>query len=172
MTTIDAGAMRGICLAAKVVAYDATVRGVVAAKDPGLTLAGWDLLAEFVAVDEFERVGTWLEVSNWQEYTEFLTKRVTSSAFDTKLLRISELPGVVYYEVEERHRRQDGTLDVVRSLSVFVFNEDGKICNLEVFLQKPPVTRGALLRADPRDRSRRRRPRRGTLRQGRGTVDL
>ncbi|MBL7625813.1 hypothetical protein I7412_01180, partial [Frankia sp. CN6] len=128
MTVVEAGVTSGTGLAAKVVAYDATVRRVVAAaKDPGFTLAGWDPLAEFVAVDEFERVGTWLEVSNWQEYTEFLTKWASSSVFDTTLLRISELPGLVYYEVEERHRRQDGTLDVVRSLSVFVFNEDGKI---------------------------------------------
>ncbi|WP_007510758.1 hypothetical protein [Pseudofrankia saprophytica] len=136
MATIDAGGSGG--LAEKVISYDATVRSVVAmAKDPGFTPENWAPLAEFVAVDEFERVGTWLEVSNWQEYTEFLTKWATSSAFDTTLLRISELPGLVYYEVEERHQRQDGTLDVVRSLSVFVFNEEGKICNLEVFLQQP-----------------------------------
>jgi hypothetical protein len=138
MTKIEAGITSGGALSERVIAYDATVRSVVAAaKDPGFTPAGWAPLEEFVAVDEFERVGTWLEVTNWREYTEFLTKWATSSAFDTTLLRISELPGLVYYEVEERHLRQDGTLDVVRSLSVFVFNEEGKISRLEVFLQQP-----------------------------------
>lgn len=137
MTKTHVDGSSGSGLAEKVIAYDATVRSVVAAaKDPSFTTAGWAPLSEFVAVDEFERIGTWLEVLNWQEYTEFLTKWATSSEFDTTLLRISELPDLVYYEVEERHQRQDGTLEVVRSLSVFDFNKEGKICHLEVFLQQ------------------------------------
>src|SRR5439155_26542755 len=36
--------------------------------------ADWAPLAEFVAVDEFERVGTFLEVQNWEDYTELLTR--------------------------------------------------------------------------------------------------
>ena len=37
------------------------------------TPADWAPLAAFVAVDEFERVGTFLEVQDWQQYTEMLT---------------------------------------------------------------------------------------------------
>jgi hypothetical protein len=50
--------------------------------------------------------------------------------------RISELPGLVYYEVEERHFRGD-KVNVVNSLTVFEFDEAGKICHLNVYLQQP-----------------------------------
>jgi hypothetical protein len=49
--------------------------------------------------------------------------------------RISELRGLVYFEVEERHFR-GGNVHVVNSMTVFEFNEDGKICHLDVYLQQ------------------------------------
>jgi hypothetical protein len=114
--------------------YDQTMRGLVpTVKAPG----DWSPLAEFVAVDEFERVGCFLEVQNWQQYTEMLTKWSSATAkFETTVRRISELPGLVYYEVEERHFRGDD-VHVVNSLTVFEFNEAGKIRHLNVYLQQP-----------------------------------
>ena len=56
--------------------------------------------------------------------------------FDTVLRRISELPGLVYLELEERHTRPGGVA-VVNSLSVYEFNADGKIKHLDVYLQQP-----------------------------------
>jgi len=125
-------------LAQQVLDFEATVKRLVkAAKDPGFTAAGWAPLAEFVAVREFERVGTWMEVMNWQQYTEFMTQWASSSmGFDTVLRRISELPGLVYLELEERHTRPGGVA-VVNSLSVYEFNADGKIKHLDVYLQQP-----------------------------------
>jgi len=125
-------------LAQRVLDFEATVKRLVkAAKDPGFTAAGWAPLAEFVAVREFERVGTWMEVMNWQQYTEFMTQWASSSmGFDTVLRRISELPGLVYLELEERHTRPGGVA-VVNSLSVYEFNADGKIKHLDVYLQQP-----------------------------------
>ena len=125
-------------LTQQVLDFEATVKRLVkAAKDPGFTAAGWAPLAEFVAVREFERVGTWMEVMNWQQYTEFMTQWARSSmGFDTVLRRISELPGLVYLELEERHTRPGGVA-VVNSLSVYEFNADGKIKHLDVYLQQP-----------------------------------
>ena len=125
-------------LTQQVLDFEATVKRLVkAAKDPGFTAAGWAPLAEFVAVREFERVGTWMEVMNWQQYTEFMTQWASSSmGFDTVLRRISELPGLVYLELEERHTRPGGVA-VVNSLSVYEFNADGKIKHLDVYLQQP-----------------------------------
>ena len=125
-------------LAQQVLDFEATVKRLVkAAKDPGFTAAGWAPLAEFVAVREFERVGTWMEVMNWQQYTEFMTQWASSSmGFDTVLRRISELPGLVYLELEDRHTRPGGVA-VVNSLSVYEFNADGKIKHLDVYLQQP-----------------------------------
>lgn len=125
-------------LAQQVLDFEATVKRLVkAAKNPGFTAADWAPLAEFVAVREFERVGTWMEVMNWQQYTEFMTQWAGSSmGFDTVLRRISELPGLVYLELEERHTRPGGVA-VVNSLSVYEFNDEGKIKHLDVYLQQP-----------------------------------
>jgi hypothetical protein len=94
-------------------------------------------LTELVAVDEFERVGCFLEVQNWPQYTEMLAKWASAIAtFETTVRRITEVPGLVYYEVEERHFR-GGNVHVVNSLTVFEFNEAGKIRHLNVYLQQP-----------------------------------
>jgi hypothetical protein len=99
--------------------------------------ADWAPLAEFVAVDTFERVGTFLEVQNWQQYTEMLTHWASATeTFETTVRRISELPGLVYFEIEERHFR-GGDVHVVNSMTVFEFDEDGKIRHLDVYLQQP-----------------------------------
>jgi hypothetical protein len=125
-------------LAQQVLDFEATVKRLVkTAKDPGFTAAGWAPLAEFVATGEFERTGIWMEVMNWQQYTEFMTQWASSSkGFDTVLRRVSELPGLVYLELEERHTR-DGGVAVVNSLSVYEFNDEGKIKHLDVYLQQP-----------------------------------
>src|SRR6476661_5663479 len=103
--------------------YVRTMRGLVpVVNDP----ADWAPLAAFVAEDEFERVGTFLEVQNWRQYTEMLSQWGSATAsFETTVRRVSESPGVVYFEVEERHFRGDD-VHVVNSMTVFQFNEDGK----------------------------------------------
>jgi len=101
------------------------------------TAADWAPLAEFVAVDDFERVGTFLEVQDWPQYTEMLTRWAgATDTFETTLLRVSELPGLVYFEIEERHFRGDH-VTVVNSLTVFAFDDDRKIRQLNVYLQQP-----------------------------------
>ena len=115
-----------------VLGYVETMRRLVhdASADPD-----WAPLAEFVAVDEFERVGTRREVQNWQQYTDLPTKWASGAGrFETTLRRVCELPDVVYYEVEERHYRGDD-VNVVNSMTVFAFDEDGKIRHLDVYLQ-------------------------------------
>jgi len=116
-----------------VVAYDETMRRLV----PTITSAAdWAPLTEFVAVDDFERVGCFLEVQSWQEYTEMLTQWAsTVERFETTVRRISELAGLVYYEVEERHFRGP-KVGTVNSLTVFAFDDDGKIRHLDVYLQQ------------------------------------
>jgi hypothetical protein len=120
-------------LTRKVLEYDRTLKRLVPAPKGR---ADWAPLARFVAVDEFERVGTFLEVQNWQEYTAMLTQWASATdSFETTVRRISELDGLVYYEIEERHFRGD-TVNVVNSMTVFGFDEDGKIRQLDVYLQK------------------------------------
>ena len=114
--------------------YEATIKRLV----PTITgPADWAPLAEFVAVDEFERVGTFLEVQDWQQYTDMLTQWASATdSFETTVRRVSELDRLVYFEIEERHFR-GGDVHVVNSMTVFEFDEGDKIRHLNVYLQQP-----------------------------------
>jgi hypothetical protein len=116
-----------------VLEYEQTIKRLVPTVEAP---ADWAQLAEFVAVDEFERIGTFLEVQDWQQYTQMLTQWASATdSFETAVRRVSELPGLVYFEVEERHFR-GGTVDIVNSMTVFEFNDAGKIRHLDVYLQQ------------------------------------
>ena len=121
-------------LTRKVLDYVRTMERLVpAVRNP----ADWKPLAEFVAVDGFERVGCFLEVQDWQQYTEMLARWAAATPrFESRPRRVRELPGLVYYETEERHFR-GGDVHVVNSLTVFEFDEAGKIRHLNVYLQQP-----------------------------------
>ena len=96
----------------------------------------WAPLASLVDVDDFERVGTAMEVQDWREYSELLTGWAGHvDSFETTVHRISELSDVVYFAVEERHVGNRG-VTTVNSLSVFEFNSDRKIRRLSVYLQQ------------------------------------
>ncbi len=98
----------------------------------------WAPLESFAAVDEFERVGTFLEVQNWQQYTEMLTHWARAiDEFETTVHRISELPGLVYFEIEERHFSGQ-KVTVVNSMTVFEFDAHAKVRRLSVYLQQAP----------------------------------
>ncbi len=120
-------------LTRRVLDYDQTLKHLVPVREGP---ADWAALADFVAVDEFERVGTFLEVQNWQQYTDMLTRWASATdSFETTVRRISEIRRVVYYEIEERHQR-GGDVNLVNSMTVFEFNEAGKIRHLDVYLQQ------------------------------------
>jgi hypothetical protein len=98
----------------------------------------WAPLAEFVSVDHFERIGTFLEVHDWQQYTEMLTGWARSiDTFETTVKRMSELGDLVYFEIEERHIRNQRA-HIVNSMTVFEFDADAnaKIGRLAVYLQQ------------------------------------
>lgn len=116
-----------------VLKYTRTIEGLVSAVQDQ---ADWAPLVEFVAVDQFSRTGTFLEVQDWQGYTEMLTRwaRATDS-FETTVRRVSEVSGLVYFEIEERHGR-GGKVHVVNSMTVFGFEDAGKIRHLDVYLQQ------------------------------------
>jgi hypothetical protein len=99
----------------------------------------WRPLEDLIAVEDFERMGVFLEVQDWAQYTQMLTRWASSiDSFETSVRRISELSDVVYYEIEERHRRGD-VVHIVNSMTVFTFNGSGQIRRLDVYLQQPPT---------------------------------
>jgi hypothetical protein len=120
-------------LTESVLRYAATIERLVPTVR---TSADWAPLSGLVAVEDFVRVGTFLEVQDWAAYTQMLTAWAASvDSFATTLRRCQEVPGLLYYEVEERHGR-DGTEQVVNSLTVFAFDDDRRISRLDVYLQQ------------------------------------
>jgi hypothetical protein len=120
-------------LTRRVLDYDATLQGLVADSKGAID---WAPLSQFVALDDFERVGTFLEVQNWDEYTEMLSRwAAATDAFETSVRRITESGALVYYEIEERHFRGGG-VDVINSMTVFEFDGQANIRRLHVYLQQ------------------------------------
>src|SRR4051812_33915758 len=77
------------------------------AKTAKLTPADWAPLENLIAVDEFERIGVYKEVYNWPQYREFLTEFATAAEWEGTFKRISEVPNLVFLELEERTRMGD-----------------------------------------------------------------
>lgn len=120
-------------LTAKVLDFTRTMEGLVA---DGTPPSDWAPLAGFVAVDDFERVGTFLEVQNWQQYTAMLTQWASSvEKFEATVRRITEVSNLVFFEIEERHYGGGG-VHVVNSMTVFDFDEDARVRRLNVYLQQ------------------------------------
>lgn len=125
-------------LCQKVLDYSIIFKLVVEkAKRPGFSEADWAPLSELVAVDEFKRVGAFLEEMNWPEYTAFVTQFATAVSWDGTFRRVHEHGRVVYLELTERCTIGD-KVDVVNSLTVYAFNAAGKIANLDIYLQRKP----------------------------------
>jgi hypothetical protein len=132
--TIDATTQTGP-LTQKVLEFAGTIeRTVPAAKDAAFTDAAWAPLAGLVATDEFERIGIWREVMNWEEYVAFLTQFASAKGFESTVRRITETSNVVFYEIEEHHLK-DGKVNVVNSINIFEFNDQAKIRHLDVYIQ-------------------------------------
>lgn len=100
----------------------------------GSTATDWDALREFVAVEDFKRVGAYQEVMNWNEYVGFMTEWAGTTRFESTVKRISEIGRVVFYEIEERHYKGD---DFIRKnvIAVFAFDDSNKIRHLDIYEQ-------------------------------------
>jgi hypothetical protein len=94
----------------------------------------WEAFEEFVATDEFKRVGAYLEVMNWQEYTQFISEWAGKTRFEYTVLRVCEVGQVVFFEIEERHYKGE---DFIRKnvMAVYEFGEDQRIRHLDIYEQ-------------------------------------
>jgi hypothetical protein len=126
-------------LSRKVLEYSLIMKQMVdAAKKPGFSESSWAPLAALVAVEEFRRVGNFLELMTWPEYVAFLTRWAQSSEWECSFKRVSQSDNVVFLELEERSRVGDHA-SVVNSSTVYEFNADGKLAHLDIYLQMKPM---------------------------------
>ena len=95
----------------------------------------WEPVAEFVAVDEFKRVGAYLEELDWPDYCKFLTGWASGGTrFEMTEFYITEVGNAVFQEIEERHHRGD-TFIRKNVIAVYRFNQDNKIVHLDIYEQ-------------------------------------
>jgi len=97
--------------------------------------ADWAPVADFVAVEEFKRVGAYLEELDWPAYAQFLTGWAGGGTrFEMTEFHISEVGNAVFQEIEERHYRGD---QFIRKnvIAVYRFTPAGKIRHLDIYEQ-------------------------------------
>ena len=71
-------------------------------------------------------------------YVAMLTRWGTTTDFWSNFRRISEVGNVVFLELEEHNTPRGGEESVVNSLSLYEFDEGGKMVHLDIYLQMAP----------------------------------
>jgi hypothetical protein len=102
-----------------------------------ITDADWASMEELVDVPNFQREGVFLtdkvEVINWQQYKNIISQYAGATTWEGTLRRITEVPGLVFLELEERNTR-DGVTDVSHTVTIYEFNNAGKLRKLHVYV--------------------------------------
>jgi hypothetical protein len=125
-------------LSRKVLQYSESFLRIVDNIRQGLRVDNeWTRMEELVDVENFRRLGVFLtnraEVSNWQQYKQLITQYGGMTAWEGTLRRITEVPGLVYLELEERNTR-NGATDVSNTVTIYEFNAAGRLCKLDVYV--------------------------------------
>jgi hypothetical protein len=95
----------------------------------------WAPMAKFLAVDQFKRVGAYLEEFDYTAYCEFMTNWAAGGTrFEMTEFYITEVGNAVFQEIEERHYRGD-TFIRKNVIAVYRFNEENKIVHLDIYEQ-------------------------------------
>jgi hypothetical protein len=125
-------------LSRKVLKYCDRFRRLVGTiKQPGFSEADWSPIEELVDLENFRRMGVFLsnraELSNWQQYKKLVSEYGGRTSWEGSLRRITEVPGLVFLELEERNSR-DGVTDVSNTVTIYEFNEAAKLWKLDVYV--------------------------------------
>ncbi|MFM6831423.1 MAG: hypothetical protein ACKOVA_13975 [Novosphingobium sp.] len=108
-----------------------------ASTQPGFDPDRWDVLADFVDADRFLRIGTVKEEMRFADFLGFMRQWAPSAQWDGYFKRINEYDNVVVLELEERVTA-NGHSNAVNTISVYEFDEAGKLFHLDVYMQNSP----------------------------------
>jgi len=93
----------------------------------------WLGLKQFVT-DDFERIGNFKEVMTFKDMVGFLQAWAPTQHWEGSFKRVSEYDNVVFLELEERVGEGEEQT-AVNSVTVYEFDDAGKIRHLDVYLQ-------------------------------------
>jgi len=129
-------------LSRKVLDYNIVTKEMNAkCKLPSFQDEMWDEhFAQFFDKPNFLRVGHLKEEFDYPSYLEFQTKWAPNSDWECSFKRIAEVDNVVYLELEER-ATFNGMTNIVNTLSVYEFNDTGKVYRLDLYLQQTPLSK-------------------------------
>lgn len=105
-------------------------------KGEGYSPDEWLGLKDFVT-DDFERVGNFKETMTLDQMVGFLQAWSPTSDWEGSFKRVTESDNVVVLELEERVNHS-GEWSAVNSVSIYEFNDEGKLRHLDVYLQATP----------------------------------
>lgn len=97
----------------------------------------WAPLEQLVDVDAFTREGVFLgaeaEVIGWEQYKSYISQYAGHTSWEGTLRHITEEPGRVILELEERNT-QNGRTHVSNTVTIYEFNEAGRLRHLDVYV--------------------------------------
>jgi hypothetical protein len=125
-------------LTRSVIAYsEAFARLTEKAKVGTLTDADWQEIEQLVDVPSFVRDGAFLqphaETIGWPTYRSYITQYAGHTAWEGTLRHVTETPGRVILELEERNTR-GGVTHIANTVTVYEFTEAAKLRHLEVYV--------------------------------------
>lgn len=125
-------------LSSKVIQYSEAFTALVEkAKAGPLSDADWHPIEQIVDPAAFERVGVFLtaqaEVIDWATYKTYVAQYSTGTQWEGTLRHITEVPGRVVLELEERNTR-DGVTDVSNTVTIYEFSDAGRLRHLDVYV--------------------------------------
>ena len=127
-TNHEAGPLRQVVLDFNAVQAKILAAGV---KSP----ADWEPMGDFIALNEFKRVGAYLEVLDFKEYCEFLAGWAAGGTqFEFTEFRVTEIGDTLFQEIVERHTRGDAFIRK-NVIAVYRFNAQNKIVHLDIYEQ-------------------------------------
>jgi hypothetical protein len=102
-----------------------------------LSEADWAPIEELVDTRNFVRLGVFSEpqseLIDWPTYRKYLTQYGGATSWEGTLRRITETPGLVHLELEERNTR-DGVMNVSNTVTIYKFDQAGRLTNLDVYI--------------------------------------
>lgn len=125
-------------LSRKVLQYSEAFTQIVnKAKAGPLSDADWGPIEQIVDVTEFERMGVFLtpraEIIDWPKYKSYVSQYAAGTNWEGTLRHITEVPGRVVLELEERNTR-GGVTDVSNTVTIYEFTNAGRLRHLDVYV--------------------------------------
>lgn len=125
-------------LSRAVLRYSAAFAAIMTkAKSGALSDADWAAIEDVVDTGAYERIGVFMgpkaEVIDWPTYKRYVTQYAGAAAWEGTLRHITEVPGRVVLELEERNTI-GGVLDVSNTVTIYEFTEAGKLRHLDVYV--------------------------------------